>query len=242
MHDESCFLTLTYTPETLPHNGSLVKAHFQKFIKRLRYHYPDKNIRYYMCGEYGEQLQRPHYHALIFGMDFEDITWWATTEQGDHIYHSEIADTLWRKGLVWIGEVTFESAAYVARYCLKKVTGKDKDDHYMRCDDYGVAYWLQEEYTAMSKGIGRDWYDRYRGDCFPRDQLPVAGRGIIGRPPRYYFDIYEIECPGEAEKVRASRQKYFWEHFAEGDTDRLESRERVKKAQLKMLKRSLEDE
>jgi len=36
MHENNCFITLTYAPEYLPPDGGLIKSDFQKFIKRLR--------------------------------------------------------------------------------------------------------------------------------------------------------------------------------------------------------------
>ena len=72
MHEDNCFITLTYDDENIPWDGSLNKQHFQAFMKRLRWHNKEKKIRYFHVGEYGEQLSRPHYHALIFNHDFDD--------------------------------------------------------------------------------------------------------------------------------------------------------------------------
>jgi hypothetical protein len=76
MHDEAYFLTLTYNDENLPQYESLKKDDFQNFLKRYwKYLWPTK-IRYIMCGEYGDNsdrpwepniLGRPHYHAIIYG-------------------------------------------------------------------------------------------------------------------------------------------------------------------------------
>ena len=86
-----------------------------------------KRIRFFHCGEYGESTSRPHYHAIIFGYDFPDKKKWRTTDRGDILYRSPLLETLWDKGSSEIGSVTFESAAYVARYSLKKITCRYHD-------------------------------------------------------------------------------------------------------------------
>ena len=97
MHEDNCFITLTYRPDDLPKDGSLNKKHFQDFMKRFRHRYSDTKIRYYMCGEYGEDFGRPHYHACIFGFDFPDKVHWKTFN-GCKLFTSEILEDLWSFG------------------------------------------------------------------------------------------------------------------------------------------------
>ena len=67
-HKRNAFLTLTYDDNNCP--PELVKSDLSIFIRELRRElYPDK-IRYFGCGEYGEETHRPHYHLLVFGADF----------------------------------------------------------------------------------------------------------------------------------------------------------------------------
>nr|QJB20072.1 MAG: replication initiator protein [Microvirus sp.] len=139
LHAENCFITLTYDPKKvppaeageLPADTSLNYRHFQLFMKRLRKRFPEKNIRFYMCGEYGENFGRAHFHACIFGLDFPDKTKWKKGK-GDNItlYRSKILEELWTYGFSSVGTVTFESAAYVARYITKKITGEAAESHY----------------------------------------------------------------------------------------------------------------
>ena len=121
MYDENCFITLTYREDALPPLGSLDKRHFQLFMKRLRKRYPKKTIRYFQCGEYGEKLSRPHYHACLFNHDFDDKKLFKV-EGENRLYVSEKLTQLWPYGYSTVGAVTFESAAYVARYVTKKMT------------------------------------------------------------------------------------------------------------------------
>ena len=67
--DSACFLTLTYDEEHLPKDGSLDKQDLQKFFKRLRFNLGGRKIKYFACGEYGEQYGRPHYHIIVFGLN-----------------------------------------------------------------------------------------------------------------------------------------------------------------------------
>ena len=134
MHENNCFITLTINPEELEkrkNKWSLDHREFQLFMKRLRKKYGE--VRFYMCGEYGEENKRPHYHACLFGVEFEDKEL-HRVRRGIPLYKSETLNKLWKLGFCTIGDVTFESAAYVARYIMKKVTGEKAEEHY-RCPD-----------------------------------------------------------------------------------------------------------
>lgn len=105
-HNGSCFVTCTYDDEHLPVGGSLVKKDFQDFIKRLRRSLEPVRIRYFGVGEYGEESDRPHYHAIIFGLG--------------PVEGEQAVNKAWGKGFVCVGDVTRESAQYVAGYVTKK--------------------------------------------------------------------------------------------------------------------------
>ena len=150
LHEDNCFLTLTYNDENLPKHNSLKLKDFQKFMKRLRKAF-GKKIRFFHCGEYGEKFQRPHYHAIIFGLDFKDKILFS--EQNDQkLYISPTLNKIWGLGHATIGDVTFQSAAYVARYITKKITGDRAQDHYNEIN-YETGEILSErrpEYTTIS--------------------------------------------------------------------------------------------
>lgn len=180
LHSENCFITLTYDEDHVPKNGSLDKREFQLFMKRLRKRFGD-GIRFFHCGEYGENLGRPHYHALLFGLDFADKELWVS-RNGVPSYKSKILDDLWGNGFTEVGDLTEASASYVARYALKKVTGDQSDDHYQG---------REPEYVTMSRrpGIGAEYYRLYRNDFFPVDFVVVNGKKD-GVPP-YYDKLLE---------------------------------------------------
>ena len=252
--DDNCFITLTYRPKELctaeqlakgwhvPNDGSLNKKHFQDFMKRLRKKFSDIRIRYYHCGEYGDQLDRPHYHACLFNFDFSDKELFKQSE-GYALFVSKTLEQLWPYGFSTVGELTAESAAYCARYILKKVNGNGRHEHYLRVDEYGVAYWLQEEYVTMSRrpGIGRGFYEKFESDFFPRDEVPVPGVGVLRKVPRYYENMFAEGSPEEHEKVKQLRKAFRDAHKEEYSSDRLMDKYRVKKAQIKTLTRSYEN-
>ena len=240
MHRDNCFVTLTYDSENVPPDGSLNKQHFQKFMKRLRRQNSDKKIRFFHCGEYGEQLDRPHYHACLFGIDFDDRVEFGANNGVVH-YTSKILEQTWGKGFCTIGELNYQTAAYTARYIMKKVTGKRAEEHYERVNPItGEIIQLEPEYVTMSlkPGIGRNFYERYKTDFFPRDECPVPGRGVYKTVPRYYENLYAETDPDAYRKIKRAREKYRNTHKDEYTARRLEAKYTVKKAQLKQLKRS----
>lgn len=236
LHQENSFVTLTYDEENVPSGGTLVKSHFQKFMKRLRWH-TKKKIRYYMCGEYGGELGRPHYHALLFGHDFVDKKVW-TEREGVVCYTSDQLESLWPAGFSTVGDITWETAAYVARYILKKQTGQAADEHYQRIDiETGEIRNIEPEYSTMSlkPAIGREWFETYRGDCFPKDFITHNGRKF--RVPRYYDTLLQ---DNELEEIKARRKEQATQWLANNTTTRLRTRERVAQARTKNLTRTLQ--
>jgi len=202
----NCYITLTYRPEDLPPDGILVKSHFQKFIKRLRKNTKQK-IRYFMCGEYGDKTNRPHYHALLFGYTFPDATFF-TERKGNRIYRSKILDKTWGLGWCELSGVTFKSAAYVARYLLKKQnTAEATQDRYCIYNkDTGEISLRPFEYVAMSlkPGIGYEFYKKYPDSFFPQDQARLPDGGTMP-VPTYYRTLLERSDPALAEKLRLRR-------------------------------------
>ncbi len=247
------FVTLTYRDPSectekqlkdgdyIPSDYSLRPADVQKFIRRLRKSVSHK-IRYFYCGEYGDENQRPHYHVCLFNHAFQDQELFKD-EEGFYIYTSPTLTKLWPYGFHTVQELNFETAAYTARYALKKITGQKADDHYLRCDDYGVAFWILPEYIRMSTGrnkpcgLGAGFYAKFKNDIFPSDVVPVPGKGIIRKVPRYYQNILESQDPGVLATVKELRQIFIKAHRADFTPERL--RDKYKCAQKRVHKRNL---
>lgn len=240
LHDLSVFLTLTYSDANLPPGGSLRKRDFQLFIKRLRKIH-DGKIRYFHVGEYGDATRRPHYHAIIFGCDFADKTFWKKAPSGEKLYISETLQRLWPLGDAYIGQVSIQSAAYVARYCMKKITGEKANEHYKAVDlSTGEIHEIEPEYATMSlkPGIGQGWYDRYASDVFPSDYAVHKGKRLA--VPKFYYRKLQVSDPKEAERIKWARVRRASKRKADSTPERLAIREEVKLSQLKSLKRELE--
>lgn len=109
-HGDSSFLTLTYDDEHLPPGGTLVIRDYQTFIKRLRYFMSPRKLRYVFVGEYGDISQRPHYHAALFGIGPSE---------------SALVRMAWKSGHIHLGDLSPDSAQYIAGYVTKKLTNKN---------------------------------------------------------------------------------------------------------------------
>lgn len=238
LHEKNCFITLTYDSKWILKNGSLSVKDFQLFMKKFRKKYG--KIRFFHCGEYGPKLERPHYHALIFGFDFDDKKIWKKNGRDEVIYTSEKLTKLWGMGHCTVCELTFDTAAYCARYTLKKITGRDSNKHYERVDpETGEVVHRKPEYCTMSRrpGIGRGHLDKFVTDVYPSDYLIVNGKKA--RPPRFYDNIYEVMDPLTMEEVKFNREVNGEKHWENNTKERLAVREEVTKRRLKHLKREI---
>lgn len=240
MHEENCYVTLTYSDMCLPDFRSLDYRDFQAFIRRLRVRELGREIRFYMCGEYGDEKWRPHFHALIFGYDFPDKVYWRKSPSGDSLFRSAILEGLWTGGFSSIGRVTFESASYVARYVMKKITGQEAETHYEYVDPVsGEVFRRVPEFNRMSlkPGIGARWLDKYESDVYPSGK--VVMRGHEGMAPRYYDKRYKKRHPEKFENLEYVREREARLRYLDNTPERLAVKEKVKVAQLLMLKRKL---
>jgi hypothetical protein len=268
MHDHSCFITLTYANEFMPRVGStdvgnLVKDDFKRFIKRFReriseptspFFHPEfskllplderKRLRYYYGGEYGEKnTVRPHFHAIIFGYDFNDKYWPMKRPRGQVIYRSKFLEELWPNGHSSVGTATFHSACYVARYCMKKVTGKLAHEHYQVIDSVtGEVFQRTPEFNDMSRdrGIGKDWFDKFAAsDVYVQDEI-ITRAGRRYKPPRYYDSKYEELYPEHMECIKDARREAAKSQAHNCTEKRLAVRSKCFDAKLGLLKRDLE--
>lgn len=243
MHRHNSFITLTYSEKFLPKHGSLVKKHFQDFIKRLRSHFVYERlqellakpfshkvsrkvlkdyakatctkIRYYYGGEYGSQFKRPHFHAIIFGYDFPDKKHYKFN-RGNPLCRSELLEKCWKFGYSSVGKLTFASANYVARYCMKKVTGDIAFDHYAVLDPAngmplydalsGEFITRLPEYNDQSDNIGLSWLQKYKTDVYPSDEIQF-NNGLKFTPPPSFDRWFEVQDPNAFSEIKKRRIK-----------------------------------
>ncbi len=232
MHKSNSFITLTYRDENLPKDSSLCLADWQKFAKRLRH--KAGPFRFFHCGEYGEVNLRPHFHACVFGLDFiADRGLWK--DDGKHpLFRSPLLDETWGLGFATVGAMSFSSAAYVARYVMKKAPVDAAK--YLRTPKGAAPYFVKPEYVTMSRnpGIGSKWFEKFKSDVYPSDEVVFEGRKY--RPPRFYDSLLP---DAELDVYKANRRGAMVNRGKDLSPDRLRSREKHLDARLKLLDRSI---
>lgn len=193
-HSESYFLTLTYDEEHLPEGRNLCRAHFQGFMKRLRWHFRGYKLKVFYCGEYGEKRNRPHYHAIIFGLPLsrENIRLFPlnVSRKGNTNYYSPILNKIWSYGNVTVGDCNCRTCAYVAQYTLKK-----------NKSNVNVPSCKVKPFVGASNrsAIGTDFFFKYYEDIFVRGFFnPFSdskNSGRLYKPPRFFVKLLEKHFP-----------------------------------------------
>lgn len=208
LYKYNCFITLTYRNNPIELN----LRDYQLFLKRLR-----KKIgkfRYFLCGEYGSKKQRPHYHLIVFGWKPQDLEYFFTDKSGCIIYQSKFLEQIWSLGFVSVGELTLQSAKYVAKYMQKQV-------------DYGD---LKKPFIRMSlkPGIGANFI-KNNLQLLNTDKIYVQGNYI--KLPRYYLKVAGQDGLGDLQikKNRVVKAQVYKRSEKELQDKRLEWRKRLDK-------------
>lgn len=264
-HKSSYFVTLTYDDEHVPltyYAGendeaqpllTLCKRDVQLFMKRLRKALPEQNIRYFLAGEYGSKTFRPHYHAIIFGLELNDLVFYKNGPDAKYqYYNSDTVQRAWSVrdengvleplGFAVVGQVTWEACAYTARYIMKKHKGESVSFY----DDHNLV----PEFTLMSRkpGIGRHYYDD-NPNLYDYDYINIKTEkgGRKFKPPRYFDKLFDLDNPEEMARLKEIRkesaldaQKIKLSKTNLSYLEMLEVEERTKENQLKRLVRSIE--
>lgn len=220
-HMHNYFVTLTYDPQHVPVSYfpdpdtgealpalTLCKADLQKFFKRLRRRLEtrglDPGIRYYAVGEYGDQSHRPHYHAIIFGLDLQDLEPVSKSRLGYQYYRSALLESVWPFGIVTVADVSWQDCAYVARYCTKKLGGDFKDFYTM--------FNILPEFSVCSnhRGIGYQYFEEHAKEFYELDEiflsLPEGGKKV--KPPHYYDALYAQIEEATMAAIKERRKRY----------------------------------
>ena len=214
--EHNYFVTLTYAPEHIHYNPvvdletgeisevqTLWKPDYTKYMKDLRshhkYHYNHDGIRFYMCGEYGEKTKRPHYHRLLFNMPLDDLKPYFINKNHQQIYTSNYLQNIWGKGIVTVGEISYESRAYTARYILKKQHINDLEPGKV------------QEFTNMSRnpGIGKYYYDTHKNSMYKNDEVTIRkalGKAINTKPPEYFDRLFDQENEERMSEIKKKRR------------------------------------
>lgn len=253
LYNRNCFITLTYDDEHIPECDNLEKSDFQKFMKRLRKEHGDTKarrafdvatdskrgiqfpIRYFHCGEYGTHTFRPHYHACLFNFDFDDKVLY-TVRDNNKLYVSPELQKIWKKGQCTVGALTWQTAAYCARYIMKKQNGPESDLYYAVVDDEsGEVVYLEKEYCTMSRrpGIGQGWYEKYGKDLTSKDYVTIGGKKF--HATSYYDSLLERINPEALAIIKSKRKANALKN--QTTLQRKNYVKKVKELQLRRLKR-----
>lgn len=209
---QNCMITLTYDRDHLPDHGTVIPQEISDYVRSLRD--SGLSLSFYGVAEYGDKNLRPHYHILIFGWRPPDCRFVEKSKTGFPLFMSEIASSHWGKGRVIINDMNFQTAAYCARYCLKKVKGKKRHE----VDDLGLLPYekmnpvtgevvdILPESGRMSlrPAIGKRWFEKYWRDVYPADRVIVNGRPC--QPPRYYDELLRQRDSDLYDKVKLRRR------------------------------------
>ena len=224
------FVTLTYDDEHLPIaetikvgkdiyendgtvewcEGTVYEPHMHKFIHDLRQHLDrDKKhqgMQYYYCAEYGETTHRPHYHIILMNCPLELSQFKEFHLDGQKKLHwkTEELEKYWTYGMIDVAEVEWSCAAYVARYCMKKLHDHTKSDA-----DYAKEGKLKE-FVRMSRKIGRDYYEEHKNEIYKYDELimkTVKGNTGSLKPPKAWDKLFEQEHPEAMYLIKQSRKE-----------------------------------
>ena len=214
LHDQCCFITLTYSPEKLPPHGSLDPRDLELFWKRLRKRIAPDRVRYFACGEYGEKRSRPHYHACLFGWRPTERVPLGKSEKGNPQWGAQILSEAWGLGRVTWTEFDPSCARYTAHYTADKLKSFALDEidpetglrPYERMDvTTGEILKLAPEFQRQSQrpAIGVRWLEKFWREVFPADTVVMDGKEYP--PPKIYYQWLRENQPEVAEKVKAKR-------------------------------------
>lgn len=252
-HEKACFITLTYNDDNLPmktyinQHGeqkisyTLEKKAYQDFMKRLRRHYEPEKIRFFACGEYGSQTRRPHYHAILFGVDFAEDRKVLKVDKGYYMYRSPTLEALWPFGYSMICDVNWNTCAYVSRYCTKKFG--------TRQNIYYQTFNIEPEFNLMSRrpGLGGQFYYDNKDELYITQSIWMqnSNGGFKSRLPGYFDRLYDLENHEEMEEIKKNRKEMAENamalRLAETDNDmftQLEIDEAYFEAKVKQLVRN----
>lgn len=173
-HKKSCFVTLTLDEKNLPWDNSVSKDVLRNFMKRLRKNVSPTLIRYFGCGDYGDEGDRPHYHIALFGVGTIDhkFRWRNRAESGPVV-------EAWDRGFVEISEMNFERAKYVAKYILRKKSG-----------DYASEF-REEPFRSCSKTLGLPYAIENEAKIKKLKSCTIGGVKV--GIPRYYLKKIDVD-------------------------------------------------
>lgn len=189
LYEHNCFITLTYNNDNLPDDLSVHKGEHQRFMKRLRKALAPLKIRFFVSGEYGKKLMRPHYHYIIFNWFPDDAVFFKFDKKGTKLFRSKLLETVWTKGFSSVGEVTYDTALYAAKYLQKFQFQNSTREFLWQSSEHSYeSVQILPPFVLMSNrpGIG---YNKVYDVNLNTDRIYYRGR--YTKIPRYYLKVME---------------------------------------------------
>lgn len=228
-HEQSIFVTLTYADTHLPFgnfvdaNGEIFSSSLslydiQAFLKRLRERldrlYGSK-IRIFYCGEYGELNHRPHYHAIIFGFPLAAKLNFEYSQDGFNYYTSPDIESCWSDrfgvsmGFHVVSDFSYDTAAYTARYIMKKQKGKSLSYLHTSYPDGFSPLVNPFAHQSTKPGLGYLYFKEHKDEIYTYDSIYYQKdfRVFKSKPPRYFDKLYDLEHHSQFALLRSERQK-----------------------------------
>lgn len=252
--EQNWFLTLTIDDD---HIGKYITSQgfasvhtddITVFMKALRgrwatQHNVTDGIRFFGCSEYGDESARPHYHILVFGCPMFDLVHYKNNYQGDELFISRELDGVWKKGFVTVAEFNWNTAAYTARYVMKKAKGV--------CQDYYDRLDIEPEKTRMSRmpGIGLNYFNSHYLEVYDLDEIVLPSNGDQARvikPPKYFDRKFETIDPLALARLKVDRariaelrQQAIEQRHGYDPVEFLRIQERSKEKQMQIFSRKI---
>lgn len=240
LHQDNCFITITYDDKFLPKKG-LCKKDIQDFLKNLRrqigYHNlacSETGLRYFLCGEYGSKTCRAHYHAILFGFHPRDLVE-VGYNNGYTVYISPFLTNVWGKGNVIVGEsVSFESCAYIARYIMKQYEKKGDSSY----DEFYKIFNKDFILCSRRPAVGYQFFENNQREIERLDKVLIRP-GVVALPPRYFSRKLKEINPEKYEEIKQRRIDNAPDETLERCMKRLHAAAVAKEKQIQSLKRGL---
>lgn len=218
------FCTLTYNNDHVPFTTdencefgwlTLCKSDVQLFFKRLRKKFPDRQLKYYIAGEYGPTTERPHYHACIFGLSLGDLhgvrpvglndlnqPWYTAKEIADSwSLYDPVSGTFDPIGFVQVSDLNWKTCAYCSRYVQKKV---------FHCSNLCVErFGCDPEFSIMSRrpGLGASYMENHP-DWTEYSQVYISGHDYPIHWPKYFLTKLKDCDKLKYDQLMEQRQQY----------------------------------
>lgn len=230
-HENNYFITLTYDEQHVPKLKEITykdkdgKEHtirnkgqfkntlnpddIKRFINSIRKHFErlgHKGVKYYLCGEYGQNgTTRPHYHIIFMNLPLNPEKFYDFHQDENLKMHwkTKEVEEIWGKGIIDVAMVEWADAAYVARYGTKLYINNGSVEEYAKSG-------MVREFVRCSRrpAIGLHFCEDNEFDLLYTDKITMKNfrEDTVTVPlPSYYVRKLEEKYPEYIEMLKQDR-------------------------------------